>query len=147
MKPELQALVQELGLNDRVFLRESVPAREVADIVANADLGIVAKRADSFGNEAYSTKIMEFMSLGVPVIISRTKIDSFYFNEDVARFFESGNEEALAQAMVELIEKKDVRQKLITNAFSYVAQNNWETKRAEYFKLVDTLTRPKTSKS
>ena len=66
--------------------------------LANADLGVVPKRADSFGNEAYSTKIMEFMSLGVPVVVSSTKIDRFYFDDSVVRFFESGNADALATA-------------------------------------------------
>jgi glycosyltransferase involved in cell wall biosynthesis len=140
MREELIELARSLNLSGAVKFNDPLPISEIASVMANADLGVVPKRADSFGNEAYSTKIMEFMSLGVPVIISRTKIDSFYFDENVVRFFESGNEDALAQAMLEAIEKKDLRQKLITNAYSYVARNNWETKRAEYFNLVDTLT-------
>lgn len=139
MKPELQALVQELGLNDRVFLRESVPAREVADIVANADLGIVAKRADSFGNEAYSTKIMEFMAEGVPVIVSKTKVDSFYFDDSVVRFFESGNEDDLAAAMLDLMKNREQRESLVRHANEYVARNNWDTRKQKYWHLVDSL--------
>jgi len=139
MKPELQALVQELGLNDRVFLRESVPVREVADIVANADLGIVAKRADSFGNEAYSTKIMEFMAEGVPVIVSKTKVDNFYFNDSVVSFFESGNEDDLARAMVCLMKNRELRESLVRNANEYVARNNWDTRKHKYLHLVDSL--------
>lgn len=139
MKPELQALVEKLGLNDRVFLRESVPAREVADIVANADLGIVPKRADSFGNEAYSTKIMEFMAEGVPVIVSRTKVDRFYFNDLVVRFFESGNENDLAKAMYDLMTNREQRESLVRRANEYVAQNNWDTRKQTYLNLVDAL--------
>lgn len=140
MREQLIELAQSLNLNGAVKFNDPLPISEIANVMANADLGVVPKRADSFGNEAYSTKIMEFMSLGVPVVISRTKIDSYYFDDNVVRFFESGNEEALAQAMLEAIEKKEVRQKLITNAYTYVARNSWETKRAEYFNLVDTLT-------
>jgi glycosyltransferase involved in cell wall biosynthesis len=139
MKAELQALVRELGLNDRVFLQESVPTREVADIVANADLGIVAKRADSFGNEAYSTKIMEFMAEGVPVIVSKTKIDSYYFDDSVVRFFESGNENDLAAAMLDLMKNKDQRGSLVHHANEYVARNNWDTRKQKYWHLVDSL--------
>ena len=139
MKPELEALVRDLGLNDRVFLQESVPTREVADIVANADLGIVAKRADSFGNEAYSTKIMEFMAEGVPVIVSKTKIDSFYFDDTVVRFFESGNVDDLAAAMLNLMNNQGRRESLVRHANEYVARNNWDTRKQKYWHLVDSL--------
>jgi len=43
----------------------------------NADLGIVPKRKDNFGNEAFSTKILEFMAMSVPVIVSDTMVDKF----------------------------------------------------------------------
>jgi len=70
--------------------------------MASADIGVVPKRADSFGDQAFSTKIFEFMALGVPVIVSRTQIDSFYFDDSVVKFFDSKDEESLAEAMLEL---------------------------------------------
>jgi glycosyltransferase involved in cell wall biosynthesis len=139
MKLELQALVKELGLSDKVIFFESVTMRQIAGIVANADLGIVAKRADSFGNEAYSTKIMEFMAADVPVIVSKTKVDSFYFNDSVVRFFESGNENDLAAAMLDLMNHRAPRENLVRNANAYVARNNWNVKKHEYTRLVDSL--------
>jgi glycosyltransferase involved in cell wall biosynthesis len=139
MKPELEALVQELGLDNRVFLRASVPVHEVADIVANADLGIVAKRADSFGNEAYSTKIMEFMAGGVPVIVSRTRIDSFYFNDSVVRFFKPGDVDDLAAAMQNLMKNRELRERLVRSGHEYVLKNNWDTRKQNYLRLVDSL--------
>jgi glycosyltransferase involved in cell wall biosynthesis len=142
MKPEWQALAQELGLKENVFFFESLPARQIAQVVANADLGIVPKRADSFGNEAYSTKIMEFMASGVPVIVSKTKIDSFYFNDSIVRFFESGNENDLAAAMLDLMRNPELRRTLVHNASEYVARNNWNLKKPEYLNLVDTLISP-----
>ena len=70
--------------------------RKIAEVVANADLGVVPKRADSFGNEAFSTKIMEYMAEGVPAIVSKTRVDQSYFNDSIVRFFDSGNENELA---------------------------------------------------
>ncbi|MFZ1073786.1 MAG: glycosyltransferase family 4 protein [Verrucomicrobiia bacterium] len=145
VKPELQALVQELGLDGTVRFFESLPMREIAGTVANADLGVVAKRADSFGDEAYSTKIMEFMASGVPVIVSKTKIDSFYFNDSVVRFFESGNDKDLAEAMLDLMRNPELRRTLVHNASDYVARNNWNLKKYEYLNLVDSLISPEES--
>lgn len=139
MKPELVALVQQLGLADCVRFFDPLPIRDIAAVMAQADLGVVAKRADSFGNEAYSTKIMEFMAVGVPLVVSATRIDRFYFDDSVVRFFESGNDEDLAQAMFEVLADDELRRNLVRRAAEYVAANSWERHKADYLQLVDSL--------
>jgi len=139
MKPQLIALTEELGLNGRVRFFKSLPLPEIAKVMANADLGVVPKRADSFGNEAYSTKIMEFMSVGVPVAVSNTRVDRYYFNDSLVRFFESGNDDALAEAMFEILNNGELRRGLVSRASDYVAVNSWASRRADYLQLVDSL--------
>lgn len=139
MKVELIALTKKLGLGERVRFFDPLPLSQIAEVMSGADLGIVPKRADSFGNEAYSTKIMEFMSLGVPMVVSETKIDRYYFDDSVVRFFESGNPQALAAAIVEVLQNSELRQRLIANASAYAAQNSWEVRKTDYLRLVDSL--------
>jgi glycosyltransferase involved in cell wall biosynthesis len=138
-KAELLELTKRLGLDGKVKFCGSVSLEKIADVISNADMGIVPKRADSFGNEAYSTKIMEFMSQGVPVVLSRTKIDNFYFDDSVVRFFESGNVEALAAAMLDVIENRKLRESLIAGGYRYVDLHSWDRRKAEYLALVDSL--------
>jgi glycosyltransferase involved in cell wall biosynthesis len=142
MKPSLIALAAERGFNGRVKFFDSVRIAEIANIMANADLGVVPKRADSFGNEAYSTKIMEFMSLGVPVVISKTRIDQYYFDDSVVRFFESGNDDALADAILDVLQNPALRQRMVANAFDYSKRNSWESRKSDYLRLVDSLCLP-----
>ncbi len=132
-------LRDRLGLSESVKFCGSAALEQIADVISNADLGVVPKRADSFGNEAYSTKIMEFMSQGVPVVLSRTKIDNFYFDDSVVRFFVSGDVQALAEAMLEVIENKTLRESLIAGGFRYVELNGWNRRKSEYLELVDAL--------
>jgi glycosyltransferase involved in cell wall biosynthesis len=139
MKQGLMELSRELGLEDKVRFFDPMPLRAIAEVMANADLGVVPKRADSFGNEAYSTKIMEFMSLGIPVVVSSTKIDRFYFDDSVVRFFESGNVNALAAAMLEMILDRNLRESMARRASEYAARNSWDTRKADYLNLVDSL--------
>jgi glycosyltransferase involved in cell wall biosynthesis/peptidoglycan/xylan/chitin deacetylase (PgdA/CDA1 family) len=139
MKASLKRLAQRLGLEDSVKFLGGVPIDEMAAVIANADLGVVPKRADSFGNEAYSTKIMEFMSQGVPVVVSRTKIDSFYFEEGIVHFFPSGNSRAMAQAMLDVINNPDLRASLIARGYEYVERNDWAQKKQAYTDLIDSL--------
>jgi glycosyltransferase involved in cell wall biosynthesis len=136
---DLVRLAGRLGLNESLKFCRSLPLDQIADVIANADLGVVPKRADSFGNEAYSTKIMEFMSQGVPVVVSRTKIDTFYFEEGVVHFFKSGDSLSMAEAMLDVINSKDLRQRLIARGLEYVERHGWNAKRQDYFDLVDSL--------
>lgn len=142
MKPSLVTLAGELGFNGNVKFFEPVGVRQISRIMANADLGVVPKRADSFGNEAYSTKIMEFMSLGIPVVVSRTKIDQYYFNDSVVRFFESGNSDALAAAMIAVLQNPDLRKQMVANASAYSDLHSWRRRKADYLKIVDDLISP-----
>jgi glycosyltransferase involved in cell wall biosynthesis len=135
----LNTLIQELHLENRVFIRNPMPLREIAKVIESADLGIVPKRKDTFGNEAFSTKILEFMAMGVPVIVSDTQIDRYYFDDSVVKFFRGGDEEDLARCMLELIEHPEKRKQLAVEATQFVEKMDWTAKKHEYLDLVDEL--------
>ena len=139
-RPALEKLVDELGLQRKVRIQNYQPIREIATLMSTADLAIVPKRASSsFGNEAASTKVQEFMAVGVPVIVARTKIDSLYFDDSMVKFFESENVEALADAIVELYAHPEQRLKLVEGANGHIQRNNWDVKQYEYLSVVDSL--------
>jgi glycosyltransferase involved in cell wall biosynthesis len=138
-KLELVQLTKSLGLANRIFLPASKPLREIAQVMETADLGIVPKRKDNFGNEAFSTKILEFMAMGVPVIVSDTKVDKLYFDDSVVTFFRGGDENDLAERMFELITDPQVRRQQTDNASDFVNKIDWTAKQHEYLELVDSL--------
>ena len=120
-------------------MKNFISTREIARVMENGDLAVVPKRKDGFGNEAFSTKIMEFMALGVPVIVSDTQVDRYYFNDSLVRFFRSGDEHDLARSMLLLVNEPDLRERLVQNALEFVEHNNWGEKKSEYLTLVDSL--------
>jgi glycosyltransferase involved in cell wall biosynthesis len=135
----LKSLIDELGLQGKIFLNNRLPLDEIAGVIESADLGVVPKRKDGFGNEAFSTKILEFMTLGVPVIVPDTLIDQYYFNDSVACFFRANDEKSLADALLLLIKNRDMRQELVANASEFVRKYNWDSNKHTYFELVDSL--------
>lgn len=139
-KDSLASLVQELGLQDRVFMKPFLPLDKIVEAMAAADIGVVPKRNDPFGGEAFSTKILEFMSLGVPVVVSRTRIDEYYFNDYVVKFFTPDDVDNLADSMLKLVKDQGVREKLAENALKFVEDFSWEHRKWEYLGLVDRLT-------
>lgn len=138
-RERLKALIRDLALEDRITLAGLMSMESIAEAISGIDLGIVPKRADSFGNEAFSTKIMEFMAMGIPVLASRTRIDQYYFNDNVLEFFESGNVRDLADKILYLVQQPQRREQLRRQSSDFIAQNTWDVKKYEYFELVDGL--------
>ena len=141
----LKSLIVQLGLQDKVFLKGSLPLEKMASVIENADLGVVPKRRTTFGNEAFSTKILEFMTMGVPVIVPNTEIDRYYFSDSVAKFFEAGDAASLADAMLSVIRNTAFRETLAKNASDFVKQYCWEANQSIYTDLVDSLLTPPNS--
>jgi glycosyltransferase involved in cell wall biosynthesis len=135
----IEELIRHLGLGDRVFLKPGMPLRDLAEVVAQVDLGVVPKRNDQFGGEAFSTKSLEFMAAGIPIIIAKTKVDRYYFNDSLVKFFKPDNVEDLADAMLTMIRDKSLRNRLAKNGLEFVNKNTWDGKKHIYLDLVDEL--------
>jgi glycosyltransferase involved in cell wall biosynthesis len=138
-KDALILLTDELKLSGKVMFHAPVPLRQIAAIMENADLGIVAKRNDSFGDEAFSTKTLEFMMMGVPIVLAETTVDRYYFNDDVVSFFPNGNVAELASCILKLVSDPAQRAEQVVRARRFVAAYSWDAKKQEYLTLVDKL--------
>lgn len=138
-REKLKAMIKQEELDDRVTLLGLMSIEQVAKTMATIDLGVVPKRRDGFGDEAFSTKIMEFLSEGVPVVVSRTRIDQYYFNEKIVQFFESENCEDLAAKILELARDIAKRRAMREQGEIFIQENNWDRKKEVYLNLVDRL--------
>lgn len=138
-RDSLSCLIRGLKLQGRVFLKDPLPLQEIIAVIENADLGVVPKRNTSFGNEAFSTKVFEFMCMGVPMIVPDTDVDRFYFDSSVVEFFRANDVTSLADAMLRLINSPERRQSLISHAGTFIKKYTWPGNQGKYFELVDAL--------
>jgi glycosyltransferase involved in cell wall biosynthesis len=136
-KADLQTMAA--ASRGRVKVMDRVPLHEVAALMAAADAGVVPKRADGFGNEAFSTKIFEFMACGVPVIVSRTQIDAHYFNDTLVRFFTPGEVADLARAMLQTFADRHEQAAWISTAREFAVRNSWQERVIDYLQIVELL--------
>lgn len=136
-------LVKKLKLEKFVQFKNIVPMEKLPEVICSADVGVEPKFKNSFSNEAFSTKILEFMQMGIPVIASDTLVHTYYFNNNLVRFFRSGDESDLAESILAIRNRKKLRETLVTNASRYMEQNNWDAKKHIYLDLVDFMMRKK----
>jgi glycosyltransferase involved in cell wall biosynthesis len=140
-RADLERLTRELGLEDRVKLMARVPIREVSQVMASADIGVEPKRAEGFSNEAFSTKILEFMACGVPVLVSRTQVHLHYFDDTLVRFFESGRDTDLASAMLWAYECRSDHEAWVRTARDFAVRNSWQARAVDYHTVIESLLR------
>jgi len=139
LKDQLVNMTRKKRLDQRVKFFGPVSIEKIARIMKTADLGVIPKRNDFFGGEAFSTKTLEFMLLGVPIVLSRTKIDSYYYNDNLVTFFQPENPDDLAKAMLKTINDKDLRERQSKAAYDYAQKNSWSVKSTLYFQIVNKL--------
>jgi glycosyltransferase involved in cell wall biosynthesis len=97
---------------------------------------VIPNRPSRLNRFALSSKLFEYVSLGIPVVVSRLETLAAHFDADEVTFFESGDVEALAEAIAWVAEHpaearaKAERAQLRAEAYS------WSASRA---RLVETL--------
>jgi glycosyltransferase involved in cell wall biosynthesis len=138
-KSDLEKLADQLGVSDKIRFKGVIPLEEIPLAMSNVHVGVVPKRKDTFGNEAFSTKILEFMGMGIPVIVSDTKIDKYYFSDSRVCFFESGNENSLAEKILLLKKDTELREHYAKQGLQYIAKNNWHVKKKDYTNILDSF--------
>ncbi|GIX49829.1 MAG: hypothetical protein KatS3mg132_023 [Limisphaera sp.] len=75
----------------------------------------------------------------MPVVASETRIDRYYFGDDLVRFFPSGDPRALAAAVVEVLEDVEGTRRRVERALAYARAESWEVKKHDYLALVHRL--------
>src|SRR5438105_4527041 len=96
---EVFELASRLGVMDSLEHIGSVPIDRVREQMRKADVGISCHRAGVFGDLYFSTKIVEYLTQGLPVLSPRTYTISKYLSDDIVFYFEPGNERALADGL------------------------------------------------
>lgn len=135
----IKALVEENKLVDRVTIHDPLPLMVLGETFANADVGVIPKRGGLFAGEAFSTKMLEFMAAGLPVVASRTKIDEHYFDDTMVSYFEPGNPTDLAERIREIYKNPAEARKKAEKCLEFVRLNNWGTRKSIYGDILQQM--------
>jgi glycosyltransferase involved in cell wall biosynthesis len=138
-KQVLEDLIREHDLTDVVFFHDAVPPEKLGPIIADFDVGVVPKRGGVFAGEAFSTKVFDFMAAGIPVIASRTKIDTYYFDDSQIKFFTPEDAGDLARGIVELYRNPAQRAVMADNGKKYIEKNHWDVKKTLYSDILEKI--------
>jgi len=131
----LEEQVARLGLEQSVRFRGFAPLDELLDALAGADAGYVGMLNDL----VLPNKLMEYVAMGVPVVISRWPTFLHYFPEDSATYFEPGFADDLAESLLRLYrDPADARRKA-ERALARYQHYRWTVQRERYLEVYARL--------
>lgn len=129
---EFLAQIEALDLTDCVQYLGYVPLPQLVDELQRADVGIVAQKSSPYSNLVYTGKMYDYLYFGKPVIASRLKAVSAYFDEESLCYFTPGHPEDLARAVRYLYEHPKAREMYARNSRRLYERYQWERQRGTY---------------
>ncbi|MDP9352483.1 MAG: glycosyltransferase, partial [Chloroflexota bacterium] len=134
-RSELEEQARRNGVSERVHFRGFAPLNELLSTLAQADAGYVGMLNDL----VLPNKLMEYVSTGVPVILSRWPTFEYYFPETAATYFEAGNAEHLAEAIIWLYRNPEEARARAERASDLYKQYRWPVQREVYLGVYSDL--------
>jgi glycosyltransferase involved in cell wall biosynthesis len=133
-------LADTLGVSAAVEHVGSVPIDRVRDEMRKADVGISCHRAGIFGDLYFSTKIVEYLTQGLPVLSPRTYTIGKYLGDDILFYFEPGNDAALADRLRFMWQNRaDVLERL-ARARTVLPRLSWQAEKGKLLSFYEDLT-------
>ncbi|WP_440602882.1 glycosyltransferase [Bacillus sp. GB_SG_008] len=141
IKPDLQKMVIELGLENKVKFIPKVPVNELLHYTKNAYLGFQVLNNVCFNHySASSNKLFEYMMSGVPVIAcSFPEIQRVVEKEYTGICVDSHDPVSIAEGVNYLLDHPEEREKMKQNCFSARENYNWENEKKIFIDIYEDL--------
>jgi glycosyltransferase involved in cell wall biosynthesis len=140
-RERLIELRDRLGVRNLVRFSDGfVPVEQIPALLEDADVGLIPLRICSGTDIMLPTKLLEYVSLGIPCVVPRTGTISRYFDDAMVEFFEAENSDSLAEAIVRLSRDPTKLAALSSQATArFGTVYRWSEHKKVYTNLVDRL--------
>lgn len=128
--PRLRELARELGVADRVRFDGPVRLDAIPEIVRGAWLGAQPHRDDPLMRYCFSTKVLEWCALGLPVLCSRTDAFARSFSDRELLFVRPGDLDDLTDRISEADRDPAATAAYAAAARSAVKRFDWTAQRS-----------------
>lgn len=136
--PYLRRLNEELGAKCVEF-QPPVPITKVPELAQSCDAAIQPHLQDCHMDLYFSTKVVEAMAMGLPVIASSTKTLKRYFTDSQVVFVEPGNKDDLVRGIERLYKEKQLRYSLIESGSELAERFNWDMERHKFLNIIESI--------
>jgi glycosyltransferase involved in cell wall biosynthesis len=114
-----------------LFVPSGYPIEELPRRLVDMDVGVVGNRHSVAGDLMLPVKLMEYVALGVPAVAPRLRTIQHYFGDDMVRYYDAEDVEAMAEAIVALHREPELRSQQVQRAITFLGEYGWERQGVE----------------
>ena len=127
-------LANNLGVGNYVEHINAVCIDKLRDIMEDTDVGISCHQGGLFGDLQFTTKVLDYLTQGLPVISSRTKTMMRYIPEEAVFYFEPENAKDMAKQIIKIWNEPNLVRRKMENAKRLLRRYTWQK---EKYKLIN----------
>jgi glycosyltransferase involved in cell wall biosynthesis len=135
-RPQIEAAVARLGVSDLVTLHGRVPMDALPALIAGCDIGLVPSLPEPYLDLSLSTKLLEYVAMGLPVIASDLATFRAHFDDEAITYVPGGDPDALADAIAAFAADPGRASRRAAAARRQAAPYAWSSQRQVYLDLV-----------
>lgn len=137
----LSRQVESLDIANSVFMMGGLAKEKVAQLMAAADVFVLPSKMESFG-----LALLEASAAGVPIVCSNAGGAPEVFQNDFnALLYPPGDDDAMAKAIVHLIQDRELAKKISGNAVETAKRFTWEMTAERMLRVYEEVLREHTS--
>jgi glycosyltransferase involved in cell wall biosynthesis len=127
-RQELEARARRNGVADRVLFRGFAPLDDLISTLSRAHVGYVGMLNDL----VLPNKLMEYLTMGVPVALSRWPTFEYYLPDDAVNYFRAGDADDLARAVIAVQRNPAAAEAQAERAIEVSRSYRWPVQREVY---------------
>jgi glycosyltransferase involved in cell wall biosynthesis len=137
----LRDIIESLKLGRIVeFDNRTNPAHSIAERIGDCNVGVVPLEISSITNYALPLKLLEYISMGLPVVSVRNEAISYYFSEEDCIFFEWNDPYSFSMALDRIAENPEILLRYRERSMALRGRFSWTSEKTKYVTLLRRFT-------
>ena len=135
----LEKMVNEYGLNEVVKFNGFLVFEKMIEMIIDSDVGIIAMKKNPYSVLIDTNKMYEYITMKVPIILSRLPAVEEVFNDSSVTYFHPGDCADLKKVLVDAIGNHSVLGKKAQLAFEQNRPMCWDIVKKTYLGVYDAF--------
>ena len=135
----IEAQIEKLGLQNQMVYHGRKSLEEIAAAITAVDLGVIPNRRTLFTEINFPTRIFEYLALGKPVIVPRTRGICDYFDETQILFFNPDDVADLARVIQWVWEHPQETAEIVRRGREVYLHHLWSVEKSRFLTLAEGL--------